>query len=411
MAPSSIHRRTLLFAMAGLSSAAVVRSGAAARNIPMAAGTAKRAWGGAGPAGPLADAARASGRFFGAAVRPDLLRDAFASREGLLSNCACLTPEIHLKWNALEPRKDEFNYNPVDDLLNYATARKLFVRGHTLIWERSTPDWAKAEIAAKRDRGLVSGHFARTLGPYRQTITEWDVVNEPLDTVDGVDGLRRTTFFDAFGPSYIRRALDEARDHAPDAHLLINDYGFEYGNPTESDRRRAFLALLKDLVTAGAPIDGVGLQAHLDLGKGRLADREIGRFLSSIRDLGLSITISELDVKEVDIGAPIAVRDRRVADEVQRYLDIVLMEPAVRGIVTWGLSDRYSWLSEGDGAGGPAAHDLIAKENRGLPFDRAYRPKPMYLALLDRLRTSSQTGIAYQDERFKLHRAGRPSAA
>ena len=411
MKRSFIDRRGLLFGLAALSSAAVLRTRAAARNIPGSGKTATPALAAPDSAGSLADAARGSGRFFGAAVRPELLSDASASRDGLLTNCACFTPEIHLKWNSLEPEESLFNYGPADDLLSYATSRDLFVRGHTLIWERSTPDWAKAQIATKRDWGLVAAHFSRTLARYGRTIKEWDVVNEPIDTVGGAHGLRQTTFFDAFGHSYIRRALDEARDHAPDAHLLINDYGFEYDNPTERDRRRAFLALVEDLVRAGAPINGVGLQAHLDLNKGPLAKREITQFMSSIRDLGLSITISELDVKEADTAAPLVVRDQRVADEVQRYLDVALMEPAVRGIVTWGLSDRYSWLSEGDGAGGPAAHDGVPKENRGLPYDSAYRTKPMYRALLDRLRTSSTTGVAYRDDRFKFHSEGRLGAA
>jgi len=57
----------------------------------------------------------------------------------------------------------------------------------------------------------------------------------------------------------------------------------------------------------------------------------------------------------------------------------------VSGVVTWGLSDRQSWLevqaqdyqrfpgawAKGDGPG----------LNRGLPYDASMRPKPMYRAI------------------------------
>ena len=382
-----IDRRNLLLSLAALSSPLAPRATATAGSMPSNDETLPPPSIAQDAPASLTDAARLSGRFFGAAVRPEWLGDTSALRDSLLANCACFTPELHLKWNSLEPHKGQFNYGPMDKLLDSANNQKVFVRGHTLIWEQSTPKWALAELSSRQDWNIISDHFSRTLSRYGKTVKEWDVINEPIDTIAGVDGLRRTAFFDAFGPSYIRRALEEARDHAPDAHLLINDFGFEYNNSTDSDRRQAFLALMKDLVRTGAPINGVGLQAHLDLNKGNLAKHDIVEFIRNISDLGLSITISELDVKESDTSAPLATRDQRVADEVERYLDIVLTEPAVRGIVTWGLSDRYSWLSNEDGTASATSKSGV-RENRGLPYDRAYRTKPMYWAILKRLRTS-----------------------
>ena len=37
--------------------------------------------------------------------------------------------------------------------------------------------------------------------------------------------------------------------------------------------------------------------------------------------------------------------DRIVAGMYEDYLSVVLDEPAVIAVLTWGLSDRYSWLS------------------------------------------------------------------
>ena len=37
----------------------------------------------------------------------------------------------------------------------------------------------------------------------------------------------------------------------------------------------------------------------------------------------------------------IAARDRAVADEARRFLDVALDNPATQAVLTWSLSDRY----------------------------------------------------------------------
>jgi endo-1,4-beta-xylanase len=62
----------------------------------------------------------------------------------------------------------------------------------------------------------------------------------------------------------------------------------------------------------------------------------------------------------------------------RRYLDVTLEEPAVKAVVSFGLSDRYTWLQEDyprdDGA-----------DRRPLAFGQALRAKPAYRAILHKL--------------------------
>lgn len=349
----------------------------AALGATLSAGNARAANAGSG----LNEVARRSGRIFGAAVRMDQVSAEPGLANAVASQCGMLTPEIHLKWNSIEYRKGQVWYQPVDALVKHARRQGQMIYGHTLIWEQGTPDWALHHLHHEKDWDFIAAHFERLLKRYRADIPVWDVVNEPIDTQNGSNGLRRNTFQRIFGSGYIEQALHTARHFAPEAKLMLNDYSFEYDNYVEADRRRAFLKLLEKLKAKGVPLDGVGIQAHLDLGKGLLRHQTIAPFLQAIADMGLEIYITELDVKERDYRATAAIRDQRVADEVARYLDIALDQRAVKGVTTWGLSDKHSWLKveRGDRVdrrryGNPAP-------NRGLPYDVSMKPKLMYKAL------------------------------
>ncbi len=327
---------------------------------------------------PLRRAAARASRYFGSAARIDQIDQDPRLREALLADCAALTPEIHLKWNAVEPAAGRYDFAPADGLVAFAARHGIAVRGHTLLWEQSTPAWARETIATDRDWRIVQHWFATVMPRYQHAIRQWDVVNEPIDTEHGERDLRRTTFHRAFGADYVPRALNEARLLAPDAALFINDYGFDYDNPVEEDRRRALLRLVERLKKSGTPLDGIGIQAHLDLSKGPINQTRIARFLGEIAAMELDIVITELDVKEHDLSARLDLRDRRVAAEVGAYLAVALDQPAVKGVVTWGLSDRHSWLQD------PARREETpAALNRGLPYDAVLDRKPMYWTIRD----------------------------
>ena len=201
-------------------------------------------------------------------------------------------------------------------------------------------------------------------------------------------------FLRAFGPGYIERALREARLFAPEAKLYVNEFNLEYDSEEERARRYLLLKLLENLKKAGAPIDGLGLQSHLDLRKGSVSTVDLDAFLRDVEGLGLDIAITELDVKEADYVASVARRDALVADEIRRYLDIVLEARRLTSITTWGLSDRYSWLqvTPADLARFPGAWAQGGGPglNRGLPYDSSLRPKPFAEAL--RLALGARSG-------------------
>jgi endo-1,4-beta-xylanase len=326
---------------------------------------------------PMAD--RGSGRLgFGTCVAPGHVEGDPRLRMTIEQLCSNLTPEYQLQWSSLEPEPGVYRFRPVDAIVGYAARRGMKMTGHALLWEQGTPgwgtpDWVRSRLAERPEWSLVRQRFETVLTRYRDVIPLWTVVNEPIDTSYRADGLRASVFLEAFGPGYIAEALETAREFAPAAQLMINEFSLEYENPVDQARRRAVLGLLEGIRRRGLPLDAFGIQGHLDLGKGRMSGRSLGKFLQNVADLGLDIHVTELDVQERDPSLSIDERDRRVADETARFLDIVLDQEAVTSVTAWGMSDKHSWLrSNPNGVKG-----TDSSINRGLPFDERVLPKPM----------------------------------
>ena len=181
------------------------------------------------------------------------------------------------------------------------------------------------------------------------------------------------------GGDYVERAFKIAAEVDPKAILTYNDNGLVYsnafGNSYEEKRRTAVLKLLEKLKAKNTPVHALGIQSHLQGHRNREFDpRKFRQFLSDVASMRLKIIISELDVTYSELPQDIAKRDRLVARAYYEYLSVVLDEPAVTTIVSWGLSDRYTWLSgfspRSDGA---AVRPLL--------LDSQYLRKPAWQAV------------------------------
>lgn len=349
---------------------------------PMVAGMTSAAKAAAPFATPTLAQRRA--RLLGTAVRPDQLAPGTSLEKAIRRDTDILVPEYHGQWSAVEWIRGKPYHGNYDAITAYARVTGKKVRGHSLIWEQMTPEWARKEIAGQRDWSVVDRHFSNLLVRHRGRIDEWIVVNEMIDTESGDAGLRRNSFQQAFGHNYVAHALETAHRLDPDARLMINDYGLVHDNPTDKARRAEMLRLVGGLKARGVPLHIVGLQGHIELAKGPIAQGAVRSFLTELAAMGVEVAITELDVLESDRSGTIASRDAEVADATARLLDAACDSPALTSVTTWGLSDRSSWLQDRE----PPTRDAQRCSpvdchalNRGLPYDGAMQPKPIYKIL------------------------------
>lgn len=327
---------------------------------------------------PLKEQAEKHGLLFGAAADRNVLEEDPRYAETLIEECALVTPENSMKWERLRPTRDRFDFENADWLVDFAETNGLAVHGHNLIWHFQNPSWLETEMNAGNAEAIMTDHIETLAGRYAGRVRSWDVVNEAIDPdADRVHGLRPSPWLDHLGPDYIELAFRTAADADPEARLVYNDFGVEYQDRWFEDRRRALLDLLTGMVERGVPIDAVGIQSHLSADKTPDFGR-FERFLTDITDLGLDLMVTELDVRDHKLPADIAERDCQVAATYHAYLEVVLDNPRLRSIAVWGLSDRYSWLTEFE----PRDDGMLV---RPLPFDLDMKRKPAWNAIANAL--------------------------
>lgn len=295
-----------------------------------------------------------------------------------------VVPENDMKWRVMNlgaPGDD--NYKPGDTVAGFAVEGELVLRGHNILWYYETPAWFGALPGRQAHQRALIARVRAMVERYRGVVHSWDVVNEPIEPKDGrPDGLRKAVFLDALGPEYLDISYRTAREADPKARLVVNEYDVELDAPEHERRRRVLLDLLERMQRAGTPVDAVGIQSHLTaVGGPPFSAEKLRRFFSEIAALGLTIQITELDVTDAHAPADIAARDQLVADTYRRFLDTALDEPAVKMVVTWGLSDRHSWIVRRETDESKWRKDGLP--SRPLPFDADLHLKPAYAALAE----------------------------
>ncbi len=299
----------------------------------------------------LKERAAAKKMIYGAAVRyRDLSSNAeYAAR--FAQECGMLVPEWELKWSAgnkpLRPSLDSFDFSTADWMAQFAKTHNLLLRGHTLVWHQSLPLWFEATVNHQNAEQFLVKHIKTVVGRYAGKIHSWDVVNEAIELANRrSDGLRKSPWLELLGPNYIDLAFRVAAEADPQALLVYNDYGLDYDIAQDEAKRTAVLKLLERLKSIGTPVQALGIQAHLEGHETRFNPKKLKAFLQEVAGLGLKILITEMDVTDQKLPVDAEIRDRIVAGVYEDYLSVVLEEPAVIAVLTWGLSDRYTWLSE-----------------------------------------------------------------
>ncbi len=316
----------------------------------------------------LRELADKKGIYIGAAVNVSHLEKDNLYKEVLQKDFNMVAPENAMKWSMLRPNKDTFVFDQADKLIEFAELNKMTVRGHTLMWDVKIPTWVTDGTTDQEMVNLLENHVKTVAGRYKGKIYAWDVVNEPInDEGEFV----YSSLFKRLGEKYIELAFKWTREADPDAKLFLNDWGSDSINK-RSDK---LYEIVKNLIAKGVPIDGIGFQMHLALGRSKTSPTVPD--MSSIREnfkrfseLGLEIHITEMDIQIHSFEGSLEEKLQHQADAYKSILEVSLEFPNFKALVQWGVNDKYSWIT-----------GLNGQEDAPLIFDKENDPKPAYFAI------------------------------
>ena len=201
------------------------------------------------------------------------------------------------------------------------------IRGHNLVWPAWKFNPRAARIIAHENPEVfddyVKAQFYERMAFTKGRVVAWDVVNEPMHEQEFLEFLPKDVMVDWFK---LAKRLD------PDAQLFINEYAM-LNRVQSPDNIRAYIDMIQDLLSKGAPVEAVGVQGHI--GTQPRAPELVLTDLDLFKPLGLPVQITEWDIN---------TKDEELQAEYSRdFLIAVYSHPVVTGVNMWGFWEADHW--------------------------------------------------------------------
>jgi endo-1,4-beta-xylanase len=325
----------------------------------------------------MRELAEDQGILIGAAVEPDDMALDASYNATVAREFNIITTENALKLGLVRRAPNRYVFGPADVIVDFAEQNDIQVRGHTLVWHEEVPRWLEfVDLEPEQLAAFLKEHIETVVGRYEGRIQYWDVLNEAIDW-DG--SLRKTIWLEMLGPEYIDLVFHWAHAADPEAKLFYNDFNAE-DLGAKSD---GVYELVKGMVERGVPIHGVGFQGHFGLDDVP-SSSDVAANIERLAALGLEVQFTEVDVR---IEEPVTDEDlQRQASIYWSMLDVCVSQPACTAFVTWGVTDKHSWIPV-----------FLDGYDAGLIFDDEYQAKPAYWAMRDVLERRLDLGVSSPD--------------
>ena len=150
--------------------------------------------------------------------------------------------------------------------------------------------------------------------------------------------------------------------------MYINDFGILVGD--QKAHKDAYEQTIRYLLREGAPLQGIGMQAHVIGIWHKRTPAQLKETLDRFAQFGLPIQITEFDVSGKGWGETPAEVEAAQADYFRTFLTMSFGHPAVEGFTMWGFWDGKHWLKNAPlfnldwtpKAGYAVYHDLVLNQ-------------------------------------------------
>jgi GH35 family endo-1,4-beta-xylanase len=274
-------------------------------------------------------------------------------RDVIKSSYSKVVMENDLKWGPWDGTAGD-GHKTTLAALQWLRDQGIAVRGHNLVW----PSWRFSPEGLAADKNdpkaleqHIEDHLRDEVTATKGLLTEWDVVNEPFANHD---------LLDLLPPDAMAGWFKLVHQLDPKPVLYLNDYAGLTNKGENTPHKDAFEKLLRQLKEQGAPIGGLGIQAHL--GQELTGPEQIVSELDRWARLGLDIEVTEFDLDFED--------EKVQAQYTRDFMTAVFSHPAVTALLSWGFWQDAHWKPSAAyyrsdwsvKPNGEAWNDLVLKE-------------------------------------------------
>ena len=282
------------------------------------------------------------------------------------------TPNWYFTDGGLRPSATTYDFKRMDQIMDFAKRNHQAVQAHHFVWgdEKWLPDWLKKGNYSKQQLLDVMRDHILTVGRrYSGRIREWTVVNEAFTRQQHEFGLHDWWADHIGDQSYIDQAFVWAHQAGPNAKLILNDFM----NESKNDISDSMYSYIKSAKARGIPIDGIGMQMHIDGSHPPLKD-EVIKNMQRFGELGVDVYVTEFDVNMNDVKANPHDKDQIEGGIYYEMMRACIESKVCHSFAILGITDRETWYNY-----------LGLPDPRPLPFDKNYQPKQAYWSLRDAL--------------------------
>jgi endo-1,4-beta-xylanase len=279
------------------------------------------------------------------------------------------TPNWYFTDGGLRPTATTYNFSQMDQVVNYARANNMAIQAHHLLWgeDKWLPDWLKnGNYTNDQLMGIIHDHISTVVGRYQGRIKEWTVVNEAFTRGQHVNGLHDWWGDHTGSDTYIDQAFIWAHQADPNAKLILNDFDNEHFNPVSD----AMYNYIKAARARGIPIDGIGMQLHID-GTHPPDEQEVISNMQRFGAIGVNVYVTEFDVNMSAVPVSDAAKDQIEGSIYYNMMRACIESKVCHSFSELGITDQETWYNYM----GPTTTDA-----RPLMFDTNYQLKQAYFS-------------------------------
>ena len=319
------------------------------------------------PKPPLKDLAASHGIELGSHTYENRLKDRPYTAI-LRSQNSFITVDGEAHWVTLRPSPTQYDYTKLDNLITFANNNNMSVQVHHLVWgeEHVLPDWLKnGHYDKKQILDFLHSDITNVVGHYKGKVAEWTVVNEAFSRAQHIYGLH-DWWADHLGggTSYIDDSFIWAHQADPSAKLILNDFY----NETDTSVSNAEFNYIKAAKARGVPIDGIGMQMHIDAAYPPNKEAVI-KNMQRFGTIGVPTYITEFDVNVNSVKGNAAYKTRLESQITSDMTRACIESKSCVSFDVFGVTEKESLLKFISGTNSPS-----------YLFTSRYQPKPSFYA-------------------------------